>query len=203
MTDIIQICNNALSDVGLRPITSLNDGSTIANTLRIKVPSAIRTVLELDIPWNFATFRSTLAASPSTLNTAWDWAYQYPLLTEPDCLRILELADDARYEVGAHPTEGRVCWSNAGPPLRIRFIGYIDDTSRWNELAVKALEKMLASEVAQLSSAPGRNKQTLMQELGAMIGAGESRDAREGKPRVLTPNRTLIDVRGTRTLRRP
>ena len=196
MTDQITICNNALSDVGLQPISSLLEQSTRAAVLRDKYASALKSVLELDVPWNFATFRARLAASPAAENTAWEWAYQYPLLTVPYCLRILEVAGDAEHEVGAHVTAGRVVWSTAGPQLQIRFIGLIEDTGRWNELAVKILQKWLAAEVAQLSSAPSRNKQTLLQELSSMIPAAEARDAREGKPRRLTPNRTFLTVRG-------
>lgn len=193
MTDPIAICNNALSDIGLQPILSFSDGSTRANLCRDKFPSARDAVLELH-PWNFATFYATLAANPTTETSSYQYTYQYPLLTDPYCLRVLEAQNDVKFEIGRHKDYGRVLWSDA-ENIRIRYIGRVEDTGVWNELAVKALEKMLAAELSPLSSAPGLNKKALLQEMAGMIPAAQGRDAREGKPVVLTPNNRLLNAR--------
>lgn len=193
MTNPISICNNSLSDIGLQPILSLNDGSTRANLCRDKYPSARDAVLELH-PWNFATFYATLAANPTTETSSYAYTYQHTLPTDPYCLRVLEAQSDVGFEIGQHKDYGRVLWTNS-ENVRIKYIGRVEDTGMWNELAVKALEKMLAAELSTLSSAPGKNKQTLLQEMAGLIPAAQGRDAREGRPIVLTPNNRLLHAR--------
>ena len=198
MTDPIQICNNSLSDIGLQPIASFADGSTRANLCRDKFPSARDAVLELH-PWNFATFYATLQAQPTSETASWRHAYQYTLPTEPYCLRVLQTQYDVNFEIGRHKDYGRVLWCNESS-LRIRYIGRVEDTGQWNELAVKAMEKMLAAELATLSSSPRANKDALLKEMAGMIPAAEARDAEEGKPLVLSPNWTLVNARSRRWL---
>lgn len=196
MTDPIQITNNSLSSIGLQPIASFADGSTRSNLCRDKYPSARDAVLNLH-PWNFATFYARLEVQPTTETSAYKWTYQYPLITDPYCLRVLETEQNIDFEIGRHKDYGRVLWSNNNE-VRIKYIGRVEDTTAWTELAVKVLEKWLAAELAQLSSAPANNRKALMQEVAGLIPAAEARDATEGKPVVLTAPTTLIDVRGRR-----
>lgn len=195
MTDPITICNNALADLGIDPILSFQDGSKRATLCARKFPSARDAVLELH-PWNFATYKARLAQHPE--NSAYDWAYQYSLDLKPYCLKVLSAECDAKFIVGADYHYGRVLWSNTAG-LRVTYTGRVEDTGRWQELAVKVLEKWLASEMAEALTGQSAKKTALLEEANGLVPVSRESDTREGKPVVLSPNAHLLAARFRRS----
>lgn len=74
---IIDICNLALSRVGARTISDLNEGSSEANFCSRFYPIARDDVLS-NFPWNFAQNTVTLAQTTSYTDPRWLYTYQYP-----------------------------------------------------------------------------------------------------------------------------
>jgi hypothetical protein len=187
----IEIANSALRQLGSLPIHSFADETETSDAARDEYPKARDATLEAH-PWNFATFYRTLArlADPP----AWGWTYAYSLQTEPYLLRVLQMENNASFEIGADQWNGRVLFTNEAT-ANVRSIHRIDDLGRWNALAVEACIKYLAALLAPMLTGQQTRKAALLEEFQKMLGSGMDRDAHEGTPHVVPPNRTLVNIR--------
>ena len=66
-TSVIEICNNALVDLGEEPITSLADNTKAARLCNQRWPAVRDAVLRAH-PWNCAVTLARLAASAGRVN---------------------------------------------------------------------------------------------------------------------------------------
>jgi hypothetical protein len=193
----LNVTNNALVQLGALPINSFHDGSQVSDTARELYPTARDTVLEL-AAWNFACFYATLTHTPLLdppyQRPVWKWVFQYPLTTDPYCLRVLDMENHAEFEVGGDRFEGRVLMTNEATG-NIRYVGRVEDLGHWNALAVEALTKYLAAELAPLVTGQATRKAALLQEFQAMLGSAVDRDSHENFPQAVPPNRLLALAR--------
>jgi len=193
----LDVVNNALVQLGGLPIASFLDGSQVSDTARELYPTARDAVLELGA-WNWATFYATLNHTPlfdqPHRRPVWRWTYQYPLTTDPYCLRVLDMENHAEFEVAGDKYEGRVLMSDEATG-NIRYVGRVEDLGHWNALAVEALTKYLAAELAPLVTGQATRKAALLQEFQAMLGSAVDRDSHENTPHVVPPNRLLVQAR--------
>src|SRR3546814_6931193 len=86
MTSVVSICNRALTLLGQKTITSLEDNSQAAR-LCVESYGPTRDAVLRDHPWNCAIARADLAALSEA--PAFEFGRQFQL--PPDCLRVLEL----------------------------------------------------------------------------------------------------------------
>ena len=190
----IEIANSALRQLGALPIRSFADETETSDACRDEYPKARDAMLEAT-PWNFATFYRKLARLDDP--PAWGWTYQYSLQTEPYLLRVLQLERNAPFEIGADESQGRVLFTDE-MVAHVRSIHRIDDLGRWNGLAVEACIKYLAALLAPMVTGQQTRKTALLEEFQRMLGSGMDRDAHEGTPHVIPPNRMLVAVRHRR-----
>ena len=115
MPSDVQIANAALLRIGEKPLTSFTDagkpGLLANNTYTIHRDALLRA-----IPWRFAIWRASIAAS--TTEPAWEFDRYFPLPTTPDyCLRVLTIKNlsDTDWRL-----EGRMIVTDAESPLYIK-----------------------------------------------------------------------------------
>src|SRR3546814_2945523 len=95
MTSVVSICNRALTLLGQKTITSLEDNSQAAR-LCVESYGPTRDAVLRDHPWNCAIARADLAALSEA--PAFEFGRQFQL--PPDCLRVLELwGSRARWKI--------------------------------------------------------------------------------------------------------
>lgn len=140
MASDIDVVNSALSRLGEQPLLALSDPSP-PGRLATRTYDDIRDALLREYPWNFATKRGSLAASPTA--PLWGFAFAYTLPS--DNLRLIEIENvgdqDWRNESGTIVTDMTA-------PLNIRYIQLVsvdamDSTFR------EALAARLAMEWAE------------------------------------------------------
>lgn len=127
-------------------------------------------------PWNFAKFWVQVAKDTSTDN--WQYAYAYNLPSDPWCLRVSFLENDAaKFEVGGN----RKLFTDESSPLKFCYIGRVTDESRFSPGFVDTLATKLAIEaggkIADISSA---RLKVLKEEYKDKLSAGRSQDGQEG-----------------------
>lgn len=99
----VSIVNTALAKVGEAPISSLDDQTSVASTIKILYEQK-RDKLLREHPWNFAKARLLLALSANKPAFGYDNMFIIP----DDCLRVLEISCNSE-----HSKEGRYILTNA------------------------------------------------------------------------------------------
>ena len=150
MASQVDICNRALTKLGADRITSLDDNSKSARSMK----SLWDTVRRAEIrkrPWGFALKRDSLpslAAAP-----AWGFALAYQL--PPDFLRLVQVSDVfivpslTDYREGddsAYAIEGGQLLTDFPAPLKIRYARDITDPGAFDALFVEVFASKLAYE---------------------------------------------------------
>lgn len=193
--DEIEVVNSAFALLKHRRITSLTDGSEQAIIANLRFAICRDAVLESN-PWNFATYRATLAQSDITpANT---WSYQFPLPTDPYCIKVRDFNPDstvpAGWEIAVDPVDGRVLMTNQ-TSAKIRYTGRQTNLNVWSPLAVVALTYFLAGDLA-IAVTGQKNKADEYRNLFKdAIQQAITSDAREGSPVVVSPPTTLSNIR--------
>jgi hypothetical protein len=199
MVTPVEIANSAIRQLGGRPIVSFDDGTALSNAARDEYPVSRDAVLQAH-PWNFACFYAVLAELETP--PAWGWAHQYALDTEPYTLRVLNLDKYEPFEIAADREQGRVLMTNA-TTANVRYIGRVEDVAHWQDLAVQALIKYLAAQLAPFLTRQQTRKTALLEEFQLLLPSAGLRDAKEGTPRVIPANRRLVHSRLGTSVQRP
>jgi len=174
MPSVVDICNNALIDLGASAISSLTEDSKAARLCNQRFDSIRDTVFRFH-PWNCLIKRATLAADTAT--PAFEYSYQYTLPTDPYCLRVLSLETaDFLFKV-----EGRKILTNE-TVVNIIYVARVLDTNEYDFGLIETLSAALAASLAY----PLIGSVSLSQQMKANYDQKliESRfvDATEGSP---------------------
>ena len=95
MASVVEICNNALNQLGASTILSLTEDSKNARLCNARYES-IRNAVFRSHTWNCLMARQEIAADTAT--PVWGWANQFTLPS--DCLRVITISDyDYDYKV--------------------------------------------------------------------------------------------------------
>jgi hypothetical protein len=198
MADPVSVCNQAISELGggefgSPRIQSFSDGTSLSTMCGEFYPDTRDAVLELH-PWNFSTAFKTLARSADT--PAMTWTYQFPLPTDPYCIRVrgTDQGGGARFAVGLDSLGQRVLLSDESS-VSIEYTARIEDLSRWSPLALQVLIKMLASKLAKPLTGQSSLTQLKWSEALALLPEARGSDGREGSPVILRANTTLTTAR--------
>lgn len=203
MTSKVEICNVALSRLGVsKGISSLDEDSIEASQLSLVYDMALRRTLS-DFPWLFARKSVSLPLLSAT-SPEWDYVYRYP----SDCLRALYLLPEGgtgdgwdaslslgdvpvmtsgrrriRFRIGSDDV-GRVILTNEESAILV-YTADISDPLQFPYLFVDALAWRLAFEVGMaLTAEPGlqdRAEQKYRQVMGEAMehSFNESEEGRE------------------------
>lgn len=183
MASLIEICNRALTKLGVARIMSLGDNNEQARALNTMLPLVIASELRAST-WNFSVKRASLAAL--TTAPAFDYNLQYQLPS--DCLRVLwcgdfypgpNLADFKNGPDSDYVIEGRLILTNIGAPLKLRYVANIDDPAQFDPLFCEALACKLAVELAESMTGSSTMRQLAWDEYSQAIRKALRADAIE------------------------
>ena len=134
--------NDALTHLGANRIVSLTDGSTESAVMNQIYDGVLDSVMRA-YPWNCLITRTQLAASTTT--PAFQFDYQYPLPTDPYCIRVLEMEETRADDLWK--IEGRNLLTDAST-CKIRYLGRPDDVGNIDGLLAAAISARLAADSA-------------------------------------------------------
>jgi hypothetical protein len=170
---VVQICNLALSRVGIsRQISSMDERSQESVTCGLFYEPMRDTVLR-DFPWPFASTYADLGLVTQNPNDEWLYAYRYP----SDCVRALRLPlGDGRGKAGApfcvsSDTAGLLVFTDQATAT-LQYTRRVEDPSLFTADFAIALSWRIASEIARpLSVSPNVVASTLQGYQDALIAA--------------------------------
>jgi hypothetical protein len=171
--DKVSISNQALTEIGVGAITSLEEDSEAAFQTRLVFDQLLEEELERG-NWSFATYRAELAAEITP--PAFGWAYSHPLPSNPYCLRVISIEDDPE-----HILEGRKILSDE-TPLQIRYIGRVTDMAQLSGLFRQAFAYRLAKALAIPLRGSGDLRDRMNKEYVEALAIAASKDSQQGTP---------------------
>jgi len=186
----VSICNQALTFLGQKPITSLSDANTTAEWMRNNYPFIRDAVLE-ERMWTFATAR----ASSTTLDRdAWDTAYAHPApLNWISVFRIYRNSGISTLtSIDWRLEDGNILCSESN--ILLWGLKRVTDTGKFSPLFVQALAARIAAD-ACIPLTENRQLQVDMWGLyGDKLREAAARDGQQGSNDMITQSR-LTGVR--------
>ncbi len=153
MASVVDIVNLALARLGDSATVSSIDppeGSAQAEQAKRFYPIARDNLLEL-YPWNFATKRTSLAATSDTAPDAWQYTYAVPsnyiraLSVYPE--NTISDADSQPFIIETNSAGQLILFTNV-ENAELKYISLVTDTTKFSPLFVNTLSFMLASFLA-------------------------------------------------------
>ena len=175
-TSVIELCNNALTDLGEEAIASLADNTKAARLCNQRWPAVRDAVLRAH-PWNCATAQAELAASAAP--PGWQYQAGYPL--PANCLRVLSVSvGGAALEAWEVQAGAILC--NASGPLEVCYIQRIADPRLYDPLLCEALTARLSATLAYPITASTALAQSFWGMYADKLREARGVDAREASP---------------------
>lgn len=199
-TSDTEIANFALGRLGDKQITSITDGTTLANICNLYYTNSRDALLRSHL-WNFAIRRAALSQDTATPNHEYD--YQYLLPT--DCLRIIRTGwetEDHAVGTAIYGFPGLMGTSSTTIPYRvesadggkrlllcneasvnIEYVAKITDVALFDPLFVEALALRLAMAMCMRITENATLYRGLQDEYRVLLTEARMTDATEGTPR--------------------
>lgn len=188
MADITDLCNDALSQFGGTPITSISDGTTNANHCQRLYPTLLDAILRIH-HWNFALTWVQLTQDVTGPIAGYTYAYQLP----SDCLKVVQYAgsassasgiallypDQGQRAVVQYKIEGRKLVSNDGQ-VYIQYLRRVTNPDEWDPLFYQAFGTWLASKLCMAISKDIRMSTGLYQQAQQLVSQAAAVDGQEG-----------------------
>lgn len=191
-TSAVQIANLALTRIGQKPITSLDDTNNAAILVKTQYDDMRRAVLRT-LPWKFAQRDAELAALDGVTPRKYAYAYQLP----PKALYVVETSmDDDGYGGTGEPwdVQGRTIVTDAGSPIEITYIEDVTDVTQFDALFVDAFAERLAAEIVYGITKQATQRERHLQIYSAKVENAAAVDGQQGSQVVIESNQ-LINVR--------
>ncbi|WP_419785992.1 hypothetical protein [Pseudodesulfovibrio sp.] len=185
-SSIIEICNNALLDLGEDAIMSLTDGSKAAGLCNHRWP-AVRDAVLRTHPWNCAMAQAELAAASAA--PLWKWEFQYVLPT--DFLRIIGIVTQDGDKVEDWEIQSNVILCDEDAPIFISYVRRETDPAKYDALLDETLAARLAATLAYPLSGSTSLAQAFWDIYRKKLAEARGVDAREGVPESVTPTNWL------------
>ncbi|WP_029896596.1 hypothetical protein [Desulfohalovibrio reitneri] len=165
----VELCNLALTSLGVGPVGSLEESSRAARLCRLHYHTARREVLEAH-HWSFATARAVLARLDTAPRFGFARAYALP----SDCLAARRLEPEAPFE----PTS--LGLETDASPARLVYTLDVTDPARFPALFRRALAAYLASLLASPLTHSAELEAQARGRYEALLEAARESDAAEG-----------------------
>lgn len=170
----------ALARCGASPITSLDDSNDKARLARDYYEPTVQMLLRKH-PWNFAIARKQLAASTDVPVN--EWAKQFPLPTDPFCIRVLQLNDG----VNDFTIEGRNLLTNA-TTAKLRYVGRVNE-GEFDQIFIRCLVLELAAAMSYRLTLSEAQRGAILQELNQIaLPDARNADAMEQREPLVDPS---------------
>lgn len=174
------IANIALTRCGHNQITALTNNVKGADLCRLHYPICRDAVLRAH-PWNFAIRRQALSALSDAPSFEYD--YQFPLPTDPWCLKVIRTSWEADgFTDIPYRIEGRYLLTNEDS-CSIEYIARVTDVTQFDELFVDTLASRLAADLATPLAQNATLADAMMKVYQMKLVEARSIDAQEGTPR--------------------
>lgn len=194
-SSVIEICNNALSELKADTIMALTEDSDNARRCNQRWP-AVRDSVLASHPWNCAMKQAELAASATA--PVWKWDYAYPL--PADCLRVFEVVDSSENPIVSWEVQGRQILCNEAGPIFISYAHKLLDPTKYDALLDEALTYALAARLAYPITASTTQQQAMWTLFENILKQARGVDARQGTADPVTDSTWLYAKLGTRSL---
>lgn len=181
-TSVIEICNNALLDLGEDVIMSLGDESKAAGICNHRWPAVRDAVLRAH-PWNCAMAQAELAAGAAA--PLWRWEYKYTL--PADFLRIVQIVGQDGTQIEDWEIQGGIILCNEAAPIFISYVRRESDPKKFDSLLDETLAARLAATLAYPLSGSTSLAQSYWDIYQKKLAEARGVDAREGVPESVTP----------------
>jgi len=171
MASVVEICNNALNQLGASTILSLTEDSKNARLCNSRYES-IRNAVFRSHSWNCLIARQEIAADVAT--PAWGWTKQFTLPS--NCLRVIAISDyDYDYKI-----EGRKIMANI-TPIKLQFIKLETDPNQYDTLLSETISAALAADIAFAVTANATLVTTMKEIYKEKLSEAKHVDATEGQ----------------------
>ena len=153
MTSNVDIANAALNILGASNISTFDENSKAARLVSQRY-SAIRDAVFAAHPWSCLIRRAALAQSSTV--PAFGYEHEYPLPTDPFCLRVLEFSNGTQ----SYPQDNMMT-STGGPVFviegrnlvtnedtaKIKYVARVTDPQQYDPGLIEVLSTRLAAEI--------------------------------------------------------
>jgi len=177
--DITALCNLALDYLDEAPLTSIDEGTSVARWFKRNFWPLVDGLTRKH-PWNFALARVLLPANSTSPPFGWAYAYTLP----SDCLRVLPLSDDG-IDAGspiAFKVEKADIVTDRPPPLALRYIARTRNPGLFDNQFCDALAALLAQKAAHFITGKQSYAQAMAQMYQGLLNDAQMIDALEGTP---------------------
>lgn len=140
MTDVVDVCNSALNQLGASTIAKLTEDSKNARIVNQRY-EFVRDAVFRAHPWNCLTIRSKLTKDP--IAPTFEFSNAFSLPSNPYCLRLLQLD---QLDI-VHRVERRKILCDESD-VSILYIGKIVDVHQYDTLLLETIVAALAADVA-------------------------------------------------------
>jgi hypothetical protein len=170
MASEVDICNRALQKLGASRITALDENTPNAVACNFNY-TIIRDREFRKHLWNFTLKRVTLAASSTTPDFGFSYAFPLP----SDWIRNNPPNDvDVDWKI-----EGRSILTSAGDTLELPYVSRVTDTTQFDELFNETLACALALEMCEEITQSNTKKDILIDEYKRCVMQAKQVDAIE------------------------
>lgn len=190
---VIEICNNALLDLGEDAIMSLGDESKAAGLCNHRWPAVRDAVLRAH-PWNCAMAQAGLAAGAAAPLWKWECRYVLPV----DFLRIVRIVGCDGSQVHDWEIQGGVVLCNEAAPVYIAYVRRETDPRKYDALLDETLAARLAATLAYPLTGSTSLAQSCWNLYQDKLNEARGVDAREGVPESIAPTHWLGAKMGSR-----
>lgn len=194
MPSEVDVCNDALGQIGQGPITALDDGTTTANYCTRFYPTLRDGALQ-DHHWNFALKRQALAEDATAPVSG--YAHQYTL--PGDCLKVIEL--NGSPSIAWDVEQGKLQTDET--TATILYLSRITDPTKWSPLFYQGMTCAMAWKLAgailhDFKLAEAKRIEAYGKPAAGVTGffnEAKAVDGQEGSVKVLASTALTTDVR--------
>ena len=180
MASETDICNWALSELGVATIANLDENSQAARVCNVRY-EAVRDEVLRAFPWNCAQKRATLGQDSDSPSFEYDYSYALP----SDCLRCRYLVDSANNIIGDdYPwrIEGRHILTDLSE-VNLVYTYRLTVVDDMDSLLRAAISARLAAEIAYPLTKSNSLQEVKFKFYLMKLVEAEHGNAQEGRPR--------------------
>lgn len=178
MTSAVDLCSNALVQLGADPINSLTDGGGDRAILASNVYPMVRDAVLRAHPWNCCVKRVIL--SPDATKPVFGYNHRF---TRPgDWLRTLSVGDDCHRPDFANEGSFILCNDTV---FKLRYVARNDNPATWDSLLVDLVTLALKAKFAYPITKSTSLAQAIQQEYLQALKVAKSVDGQEDPPETL------------------
>lgn len=196
MASNVEIANRALTKIGTRRITALDENTKEGRDVR----SMFAIVRDAELRarnWRFAIKRAQLNALAAAPLFGFDYQYRPPA----DCLKLIEvgqyypgadLSDYVESDTSSYAYENGVILTNEAAPLNLRYVARIEDPSLFDALFVEMFACRLAMELCESITQSGSKREQAAREYQVALGEATRSNAIEKPPTKLADDTFIM-----------